>query len=118
MSEITQSSDLEQNKRIIRDFVQEVLNRHDIKAADKYLPKQDPIQFKQFPRRFFQRFPDSRTTINHIVAENDMVLLMMTGTATDKQTGKRVTMKAADLYRIGKGRIAEHWDVVDRSEIQ
>jgi predicted SnoaL-like aldol condensation-catalyzing enzyme len=47
-----------------------------------------------------------------------MVVLIMTGAATDKQTGKRVTMKAADLYRIDKGRIAEHWDVVDRSEIQ
>jgi predicted SnoaL-like aldol condensation-catalyzing enzyme len=36
MSETTQLSDLEQNKRIIRSFVQEVLNRHDIEAADKY----------------------------------------------------------------------------------
>lgn len=118
MSETTQSSDLEQNKMIIRNFVQEVLNRHDIEAADKYFPEEDPIQFKQFLSRFFQRLPDSRTTIDHIIAENDMVVLIMTGTATDKQTGKRVTMKAADLYRIDKGRIAEHWDVVDRSEIQ
>jgi predicted SnoaL-like aldol condensation-catalyzing enzyme len=118
MSETTQSSDLEQNKRIIRNFVQKVLNRHDIEAADKYFPEEDPIQFKQFLSRFFQRFPDSRTTIDHIIAENDMVMLMMTGTATDKQTDKLVTMKAADLYRIDKGRIAEHWDVVDRSEIQ
>jgi predicted SnoaL-like aldol condensation-catalyzing enzyme len=42
---------------------------------------------------------------------------MMTGTATDSQTGKRVTIKAEDLFRIENGTIAEHWDVVDRSEI-
>src|ERR671924_488820 len=108
MSETTQSSDLEQNKRIIRNFVQEVLNRYDIEAADKYFPEEDPIQFKQFLSRFLQRFPDSRTTIDHIIAENDMVMLMMTGTMTDKRIGKHVIMKAADLYRIDKGRIAEH----------
>jgi predicted SnoaL-like aldol condensation-catalyzing enzyme len=46
------------------------------------------------------------------------MVMLMTGTATDKQTDKLVTMKAADLYRIDKGRIAENWDVVDRSKIQ
>jgi len=40
---------------------------------------------------------------------------MMTTTATDKQTGKRVTLKTADLFRIENGMIVEHWDVVDAS---
>lgn len=66
-------------------------------------------------RRFFQEFPDSRTTIDHIVAEGDEVFSMLTTTATNKQTGKRVTIKSADLYRIEDGKIAEHWDVVDES---
>jgi predicted SnoaL-like aldol condensation-catalyzing enzyme len=38
---------------------------------------------------------------------------MLTTTATNKQTGKRVTIKSADLYRIEDGKIAEHWDVVE-----
>jgi predicted ester cyclase len=75
------------------------------------------LPFKQHLSGFFQRFPDFRTTIDHIVAENDKVMLMMTGTATDNQKGKRVTLKSADLYRIENGKIVEHWDVVDRSQI-
>lgn len=40
---------------------------------------------------------------------------MMIGTGIDNQTGKRVTMKVADVYRIENDKIVEHWDVVDRS---
>jgi predicted ester cyclase len=73
--------------------------------------------FKEARRRFFQEFPGSRTTIDHIVlAEDDQVFAMLTTTATNKQTGKqtnkqtgkRVTIKSADLYRIEDGKIAEY----------
>lgn len=90
--------------------------KQDIDAADRYFAG-NPTQFKQFLSGFFQRFSDSHTTIDHILAEDDKVLVMMTGTATDNQTGKRVTIKVADLFRIENGTITEHWDVVDRSEI-
>lgn len=101
------------------------MDRHDVAAADKYFGK-DPIHnnpritiegFKQNIGAFFQRFPDSRTAIDHIVAEDDKVFAMLTTTASDKQTGKKATMKSADLYRIENGMIVEHWDVVDASEI-
>ena len=90
--------------------------RKDIASADRYFAE-SPKQFKQFLSGFFQRFQDSHTTIDHILAEDDKVLVMMTGTATDNQTGRRITIKVADLYRIENGVIAEHWDIVDRSEI-
>jgi predicted SnoaL-like aldol condensation-catalyzing enzyme len=119
-----QTSELENNKQLVRNFVQDVLTRHDIGAADKYFV-QKPIKhneqvlgtegFKEARRRFFQEFPDSRTTIDHIVAEGNQVFVMLTTTATNKQTGKKVTIKSADLYRIEDGKIAEHWDVVDES---
>ena len=96
--------------------MEDTLNKHDVAAADRYFAE-NPMQFKQFLSGFFQRFPDSHTTIDHILAEDDKVLVMMTGTAIDNQTGKQVTIKAADLFRIENGTIAEHWDVVDRSEI-
>ena len=106
----------------MRNFIEDVLNKHDIAAADKYFA-QKPIKhnaqvlgtedFKEARRRFFQEFPDSHTTIDHIVAEGDQVFAMLTTTATNKQTGKRVTIKSADLYRIENGRIVEHWDMVE-----
>jgi predicted SnoaL-like aldol condensation-catalyzing enzyme len=127
MSKATHESSelLEKNKQLVRNFIEDTLNRHDIAAADKYFSQQNPIRynqqvmgtegFKDYRRRFFQEFPDSHTTIDHIVAEGDRVFVMLTTTATNKQTGKRITIKSADLYRIENDTIAEHWDMVDRS---
>jgi predicted SnoaL-like aldol condensation-catalyzing enzyme len=119
-----QSSELENNKQLVRNFIEDVLSRHDITAADKYFA-QKPIKhnaqvlgtegFKEARRRFFLQFPDSRTTIDHIVAEGDQVFAMLTTTATNRQSSKRVTIKSADLYRVENGKIVEHWDVVDES---
>jgi predicted SnoaL-like aldol condensation-catalyzing enzyme len=119
-----QSPKLEKNKQLVRNFIEDVLNRHNIATADKYFGE-NPIRhnqqvlgtegFKEARRRFFQEFPDSRTTIDHIVAEGDKVIAMLTTTATKKQTGNRVTIKSADLYRIENGTFVEHWDVVDES---
>jgi predicted SnoaL-like aldol condensation-catalyzing enzyme len=46
-----------------------------------------------------------------------MMMMMMTTTATDKRTGKRVTLKTADLFRIENAMIVKHWDVIDASEM-
>jgi predicted SnoaL-like aldol condensation-catalyzing enzyme len=82
-----QSSELENNKQLVSNFIEDVLTRHDIGAADKYFFAQKPIKhntqvlgteaFKEARRRFFEEFPDSRTTIDHIVAEGDKVLAML-----------------------------------------
>jgi predicted SnoaL-like aldol condensation-catalyzing enzyme len=106
----------------VSNFIEDVLIEHNIAAADKYFFAQNPIKrnarilgtegFKEARRRFFQEFPDSRTTIDHIVGE-DMVFAMRTATATNKQTGNRITIKSADLYGIENGRIVEHCDVVE-----
>ena len=76
-----QSSELESNRQLVRNFIEDVLTRNDIAAADKYFFAQKPIKhngqvmgtegFKEARRRFFQEFPDSRTTIAPIVPEGD-----------------------------------------------
>jgi predicted SnoaL-like aldol condensation-catalyzing enzyme len=123
-----ESPELEKNKQLVHNFIEDTLNRHDIAAADKYLASQNPIRhnqqvmgtegFKEHRRTFFEQFPDSHTTIDHVVAEGDKVFVMLTTTGTNKQTGKRITIKSADLYRIENDTIAEHWDVVDRSGME
>lgn len=123
-----ESPELEKNKQLVHNFIEDTLNRHDIAAADKYLASQNPIRhnqqvmgtegFKEHRRTFFEQFPDSHTTIDHIVAEGDKVFVMLTTTGTNKQTGKRITIKSADLYRIENDTIAEHWDVLDRSGME
>ena len=123
-----ESPELEKNKQLVHNFIEDTLNRHDIVAADKYLASQNPIRhnqqvmgtegFKEHRRTFFEQFPDSHTTIDHVVAEGDKVFVMLTTTGTNKQTGKRIIIKSADLYRIENDTIAAHWDVVDRSGME
>ena len=108
----------EKNKQIICNFIEDALNSHDVATADKYFGQGPETEgFKEYRRRFWEQFPDSHTTIDHIVAEDDKVLVMLTTTGTNKQTGNRSTIKSADLYRIENDMVVEHWDVVDRSGI-
>jgi predicted ester cyclase len=69
----------------------------------------------------FKAFPDLQTKIEHIVAENDLVLVFLNFTGTHKgefrgmpPTNKKVNIRSADLYRIENEKIVEHWDVVDQ----
>jgi predicted SnoaL-like aldol condensation-catalyzing enzyme len=126
MSQTTHQSNTEKNKQLVRNFLEDTLNKHDLEATNKYLgqgPGRNNQQvitkedFKEARQRFFQEFPDSHTAIEHIVAEGDKVFVMLTTTATSNQTRNRVTIKSADLYRIENDKIVEHWDVVDRSGI-
>ncbi|HJT47088.1 MAG TPA: ester cyclase [Nitrososphaeraceae archaeon] len=127
-----QSTDtLEKNKHIIISFVQGVLNEHNLTALDNYytpnVTQHNPLAaqakqgFKQFFTPFFSAFPDIHTTIEHIVAENHVVLVFLNWTGTHKgefhgipPTNKTVNMRTADLFRIDdNGTIVEHWDVAD-----
>ncbi|MGH9979629.1 MAG: ester cyclase [Nitrososphaeraceae archaeon] len=70
---------------------------------------------------FFKAFPDMHTTIEHMVAENNLVMVFLKGSGTHKgefhgipPTNKPVNIRSADLYRIEDGIIVGHWDVVDQ----
>ena len=112
------------NKALIESFVEDIFNKHDISATEKYFPE-DPTArsagFKQFLNALFKAFPDMQTKIEHIVAENDLIVVFLNGTGTHKgefrgrpPTNKKVNIRSADLYRIEKGKIVEHWEVVDQ----
>ena len=59
-------------------------------------------------------------TIEHIVAENNLVVVFLNGTGTHKgefrgipPTNKTVNIRSADLYRIKNRIITGHWDVLE-----
>jgi steroid delta-isomerase-like uncharacterized protein len=126
-----QSNLIEMNKSLIKSFVQEVFNKHNLTALDKYYASNVTLHnlmagqgrqgFKQFLVPFFSAFPDIHATIEHMVAENNVVLVFLNWTGIHKvefqgipPTNKPINMRTADLFRINNnGTIVEHWDVMD-----
>ena len=118
---------MRENKELIKSFIEEVFNKHDLTAIDKYLVAnltdgsgKTPESFKKSLTALFSGFPDLHVNIEHILAENNFVLVFLNFTGTHRAqyermpaTNKLVNIKSADLYRIENDKIVEHWDVVD-----
>jgi predicted ester cyclase len=118
---------LSNEKNVIKSFVEEVFNKHNILAAEKYFSKENPSigleseGFKQSLRELFAAFPDIHANIEHIVAENGLVVVFLNFTGTHKgefqgipPTNKKINIRSADLYKIEDEIIVSHWDVVDQ----
>ena len=121
----------ERNKIIIRSFVEEIFNERNLSSIEKYFGKESVEGspqagksgegFKLMLTEFFKAFPDWRANIEHIVAENNLVMIFLNGTGTHKgdfrgvpSTNKLVNIRSADLYKIENGVITGYWDVVDQ----
>jgi predicted ester cyclase len=70
---------------------------------------------------FFRAFPDSRWTIDDMIAEGDRVATKKTFTGTHTApfgeipaTGNRVTLQYVDIHRLRDGKIVEHWLSLDQ----
>jgi predicted ester cyclase len=118
---------LSNEKNIIKSFIEEVFNKHNISAAEKYFAKENSSiglgseGFEQSFNALFTAFPDIHVNIEHIVAENDVVVVFLNFTGTHKgefqgmlPTNKKVNIRSADLYKIENEIIVGHWDVVDQ----
>jgi predicted ester cyclase len=74
---------LSNEKNIIKSFIEEVFNKHNISAAEKYFAKENPSigpgseGFKQSLKALFTAFPDIHVNIEHIVAENDVIVVFL-----------------------------------------
>lgn len=67
-----------------------------------------------------EAFPDMRVTIEDMLAEGDRVAARVTMRGTHlgefmgvAPTGKRVAVRAIDMFRIANGKIVEHWGHAD-----
>jgi len=125
------SDNLENNRKIVETFVNDVFVNHDLAKLDSYM-RDDYIQhnpdvaqgkagFTQFFETTFKAMPDFKYTLNKIVADGDIVMIYCTTTGTHTggdwlgktATGNRLEFNVVDIFRIQDGMIAEHWDVAD-----
>lgn len=73
---------LSTNKTLVRSFVEEVFNNHNLEAIERYLAEQGREGFKESLRAQFKAFPNIQVKIEHILAENDLVIVFLNFTGT------------------------------------
>lgn len=130
------------NKRLFRQVAHELFGNKDLSAIDRFYAvdyvqhvperaeraRREGIDAREETRRtlgaLFTAFPDLALTIEQLCAEGDRVFALMTLRGTHRgdffgiaPTGREVEMRAADVFRIVDGKLAEHWDVVDNSRL-
>ena len=123
----------EENKAIARR-VYEIVSTGDFERAreivnpdapDNELLQNDPPAklidtFKETFAEAREGFPDLIVTVEDVMVEGDRVAARVTMRGTHRgefqgiaPTGKRVEVKAIDMFRISGGKIVEHWGHAD-----
>ncbi|MGI8908957.1 MAG: ester cyclase [Rubrobacteraceae bacterium] len=115
----------EENKALVRRFVEEFWNEGNTATADElmavdaeiHMPTGEvvnPDGLKGFAGAWRESFPDWHSTFEELIAEGDRVAERWTGRGTHRgelrgipPTGKRVEVPGSVFYRIAGGKIVE-----------
>lgn len=107
----------EQNKRLILEFYENVVNRRDFAAAAKSLGKtyiqhradaEDGVEgLKAFMAKAQAQFPHLHADVKRVFADGDFVILQV---HVVRESGDRGS-KHVDIFRLENGKPVEHWDV-------
>jgi steroid delta-isomerase-like uncharacterized protein len=133
---VSSSEQLEANKKIAREYIEQVFNQHQPESAADFvtndvvwhggglgdIPGVDGLV--GLLKSFIGALPDLRAAEQDIVAENDLVVVRLVVSATVKGTllgvpadGKPVRWNAVDIYRVTDGKISEEWAADDVATI-
>jgi predicted SnoaL-like aldol condensation-catalyzing enzyme len=129
-STLSWAADPEANKQLYRNLMQDVWDKRQPAALERYLApnfiehnKNIPSSLegrKQFVTALLAGFSDYRPEILSVIAEGDMLVARVEWTGTQDgpfqgrpATGNKLRFSTADFFRIENGKFAEHWDVVD-----
>ena len=123
---------VEENKAAASRFYEEVFNQGNRAVIDEVLatdivdhtpmPDQAPgIEgMKQVIGMFLGAFPNMSMTLDHMVAEGDIVVIRGTMTGTHSAdmmgippTGRQMTMSGMDLLRFSDGKVVDMWHYED-----
>jgi steroid delta-isomerase-like uncharacterized protein len=123
---------IDKNKALYRRWFEEVVTGGNLAVADELLAHNYILHFpgmpgpvdraghKQLVTMFRTAFPDWIETVDDVIAENDKVVVRVTGTGTHKAdfqgipaTGRTVKAAGVGIGRMAQGRIAEAWGFYD-----
>jgi steroid delta-isomerase-like uncharacterized protein len=119
------------NKALVRQFIERVFERGEMAAvdelvADDFVPHTFPGTtdregLKRAMERVSQGLSDPLFTIEDVIAEGDLVAVRLTSGATQvgefmgmRPTGKRYEIEEIHIFRVADGRISEHWHQFDQ----
>ena len=123
---------IEQNKEIVREFIDRVFTKGDLTAVDELLTEDfvnhDPHfgapdgreAFRYMGRVCREACPDWHSDLHLFVGEGDFVVEQFTASGTQHgemagvaPTGREVFLPGINIFRIEDGRIAERWGRLD-----
>ena len=131
MVDVSARSTLEENKAVVRRFIDEIFMKGDFDAVDELLtddftphtwgpmpPGRDGL--KDAIERVKSGISDPKMTIEDVIAEGDLVAVRLTSSATHTgefmgmpATGKTYEMGEIHIFRLRDGQVAEHWHQAD-----
>jgi steroid delta-isomerase-like uncharacterized protein len=130
--EMTAQSQLEENKRIVRAFIEAAFNQHRADRAAEYMTSdikwyggtlgtvEGRDNFAGLIGAIVSALPDLRNVEQDVIAERDIVSVRAVVEGTHKgdllgipASGKHVRWDAVDVYRVADGKIAEEWAADD-----
>jgi steroid delta-isomerase-like uncharacterized protein len=124
----------EENRAIALRLYEEIINTGDFDRAEEVLspnfveheevPVPADLQgidaFKQFFSMLRGAFPDMRMDVQDMIAEGDKVVARLTVHGTHQgefmgmpPTDNPIEVTATDIFRIGDGKIVDHWGNID-----
>jgi len=122
----------EQNKAIVRNYLNEIVNKGNMAAFDSYISEDVVFNnakgFKQqYPARMQtirRAFSDYELTIEDQIAEGEKVVTRVTFRGTHQgqfngvaPTGRKVQWSGLAMDRIADGKVVEMWHVQNTTEL-
>jgi predicted SnoaL-like aldol condensation-catalyzing enzyme len=106
---------LETSKALMQAFYQKALNERDADAADTFLGdcyvqhnplvEDGPAGLRRYLGWIAANFPDARSEVKRVFADEDIVILHVHRVRTPGTHGDAI-------FQAEDGRIVEHWDVI------
>jgi steroid delta-isomerase-like uncharacterized protein len=123
----------EQNKTVVEDFIQALFTNGDVSAVGRYLVPDfiahdppmpdvpgDAAGFREAATRIRAAFPDWRSDVHLLVAEDDYVAEHFTASGTQRgefmgvsATNRTVHVPGINIFRLHDGKISERWGLLD-----
>ena len=130
-------STTETNKKVVTELIDGLFTRGDLAAADQYLSEDyldhDPPFDSDGTREGMRgvaaimrrAFPDWRSEVHCLIAEDDMVAEHFTATGTHRgellgmlPTGRTASLRGVNIFRLRDGLVVERWGVLDVAGFQ